>query len=106
MRRLAYLALASVFAAAGAAADDAPIVAHPAHWAAQGKSGSAFILGSVHVLQPNVVWSDPEIDEAAERADTYVFEVPNGKKEDDDALRFVIERGRLPKGQTLQAMLP
>jgi uncharacterized protein YbaP (TraB family) len=57
------------------------------------------------VLQPNVAWRDPVIDAAAERADTYVFEVPNGKKEDDDTLRFVIERGRLPKGQTLQALL-
>jgi len=82
-----------------------PVVAHPAYWTVQGKSGSAFILSSVHVLQPNVEWKDPAIDAAAERADTYVFEVPNGKEEDDATLRFVIEHGRLPKGQTLQALL-
>ncbi len=105
MRRLALLLLACAFAAVGANADDAPMTAHPAYWRVQSKSGTAFILSSVHVLQQNVVWRDPAIDTAAERADTYVFEVPNGKKEDDDTLRFVIEHGRLPRGQTLQALL-
>jgi uncharacterized protein len=105
MRRLALLVLAYAFAAVGASADDAPVVARPAYWTVQGKSGSAFILSSVHVLQPNVAWRDKAIDTAAERADTYVFEVPNGKREDDETLRFVLEHGRLPRGQTLEALL-
>ena len=104
MGRLAFLVVAYALTAFSANADNAT-VAHPAYWTVQGKSGSAFILSSVHVLPPNIVWRSPEIDAAAERADTYVFEVPNGKKEDDEMVRFVLEHGRLPRGQTLQGLL-
>jgi hypothetical protein len=97
--------VAVVFAAFGAKAIDAPLAAHPAYWIVHGKTGTAFILGSVHVLGLDVAWRNAEIDDAAERADTYVFEVPNGKTEDEEMLNFVIKNGRLPKGQTLQAQL-
>ena len=105
MGRFFFLIAAFAFVAFGATAYDAPPVSHPAHWTAQGKKGTAFILSSVHLLGPNVAWRDAEIDAAAERADTFVFEVPNGKAEDEEMLRFVIENGRLPRGQTLRAQL-
>lgn len=105
MGRLVLLVLACVFPAFGAEADVAPPVAHPAYWTVQGKVGSAFILSSVHVLGPNVPWRNAVIDDAAEHADTYVFEAPNGKAEDEEMIRFAIQHGRLPRGQTLQGLL-
>jgi uncharacterized protein YbaP (TraB family) len=105
MARLIFLVMAMALVACDAAVGDAPMVAHPAYWIARGSKGTAFILSSVHVLGPNVAWRNTVIDDAAERAETYVFEVPNGKAEDEETLRFVIKYGRLPKGQTLQGLL-
>lgn len=105
MGRLVFMILACAFAAFGADADVAPLVAHPAYWTVQGKAGSVFILSSVHVLGPNVTWHNAMIDDAAEHAATYVFEAPNGKTEDEEMIRFAIQHGRLPRGQTLQGLL-
>jgi len=105
MGRFVFLVVALSLATLFAKADDVSLVAHPATWTAQGKAGSAFILSTVHVLPANVAWTSHAIEVAAERADTYVFETPSGKSEDDEATHFAVARGRLPKGQTLQGLL-
>src|SRR5262249_13777662 len=105
MGKLRSSIIAFALVAWGASADDGQILAHPAYWTVHGKSGSAFILSSVPALPPNINWRNPEIDSAAKDAGTYVFEVANGQAEEDEATRFIRERGRLPEGQTLHALL-
>ena len=51
-------------------------VATPAMWVVHGPKGTAYLLGSVHVLPKNVNWQTPEIVAAMKRANTFVFEVP------------------------------
>jgi uncharacterized protein YbaP (TraB family) len=99
------LILVAALAPGTASADDAKIVAHPALWTIHGAVGTAYLLGSVHALPPNVSWRSNEIDSAAKAADTYIFEVPNGQAEVDEATRYIRERGRLPEGKTLHDML-
>lgn len=64
---------------APAFADDAqaPIIhATPALWTVHGPKGTAYLLGSVHMLPKNVQWQTPAIRQAIKRANTFVFEVP------------------------------
>jgi uncharacterized protein YbaP (TraB family) len=89
----------------GAAYADAPVVAHPVFWTIHGPAGTAYILGSVHALPPKVSWRSKQIDEAARVADTYIFEVPDGPAEIDEETQYILERGRLPQGETLQKLL-
>jgi uncharacterized protein YbaP (TraB family) len=95
----------SIFAAIGARALAEPVAVHPAYWTVQGKRGSLFILSSVHALPKNITWGNPDIDAAAARSDTYIFEAASDKKAEDDATKFVIERGFLPPGETLEGKL-
>jgi uncharacterized protein YbaP (TraB family) len=70
------LSLFGTLSAAAAAEDSAPINATPAMWVVHGPKGTAYLLGSIHVLPKNVNWQTPEIAAAMKRADTFVFEVP------------------------------
>lgn len=84
----------------------ADIGTHPAFWVVHGKSGgTAFILSSVHALPSGINWHRPEIDAAIKASDAFIFEVPNGTAEVDDATRFIVDRGLLPRGQTLRSLL-
>lgn len=58
------------------AAKSDTIAATPAMWVVHGPKGTAYLLGSVHVLPKNVNWQTPEIVAAMKRANTFVFEVP------------------------------
>jgi uncharacterized protein YbaP (TraB family) len=78
-------------------------VAHPAMWTVHGKHSTVYLLGSVHILPPNLVWRDERIEKAIYSADTYVFEVPTDA---DAAKRVFADKGSLPPGQSLRAMLP
>lgn len=82
-----------------------PTIAHPSLWHVQGEAGQVYLLGSVHVLPPNVQWRTRPIATALSRADVYVFEVP----EDDAAVKelqdLIQARGFLPPDQTLRAMV-
>jgi uncharacterized protein YbaP (TraB family) len=105
MGRFSTIVFLAVFAALGAQALAAPVVVHPAYWTIHGKKGSLFILSSIHALPKDISWANADIDAAAARADTYVFEAANDKKAEDDATKFMFERGFLPPGETLQTKL-
>src|ERR1700719_3701745 len=83
----------------------APSAAHPAFWTVHGSVGTAYILGSVHVLPPDVSWRRPEIDAAAKSSGTYIFEVADGPADVAEATRFIRQRGLLPDGTTLHTLL-
>lgn len=78
---------------------------HPAFWTVHGHVGTAFILGSVHVLPPNISWKSPEIDAAARDASAFVFEVSDEPEDTAEATRFIRERGILPGGKALHDLL-
>jgi len=93
-------------AIAGGSAHAAAVpTAHPAFWKVHGSAGTAFVLGSVHVLPPNVMWQRPEIDEAAKKSGTFVFEVSNDPDDIAEATRFIRKRGLLPSGTALHDLL-
>jgi uncharacterized protein YbaP (TraB family) len=49
--------------------------ATPVLWVVHGPKGTAYLLGSIHALPKNIDWRTLRIDDAAKRADTFVFEV-------------------------------
>ena len=108
MKRLAgFFVLALLAAFAPARAEVAPSVqAHPAMWRVRGDHGTAYLLGSIHILPPKVDWQTPEIKRAVKRADAFVFEIPLGVDTMNRVTALVGERGTLPPGQSLRKMLP
>ena len=112
-RPLFGLFVAFVFLApASPALGGAPINAHPALWTIYGPKGKAYMLGSIHVLPPNVQWKTPEIMKAIAAADTFVFEIPLDHQ-DQDTLKIqevqkkvMDQNGMLPPGQSLRGLLP
>lgn len=110
LRLLAGLILPALLAASPAYAQPsvrlADIEAHPAMWTVHGKPGTAYLLGSIHLLPPNVAWHTPRIDAAMNAADVFAFEIPL----DDSTLAatnaFIAAHGTLPAGTTLPSLLP
>ena len=93
----------TLFVAASHASGDTPT--HPALWTVHGASGTAYVLGSVHALPPNVEWRTPEIDAAAKSSGAYVFEVSNDPEDLAEATSFIRKRGLLPDGTALHELL-
>jgi uncharacterized protein len=93
------------------AAQDAPIVreasiqAHPALWTVHSPTATAYILGSIHLLPPNMLWRTPAINSALEASDVYVFEAPLDSAGMAAVTAFVREHGLLPPGETLPSLL-
>jgi hypothetical protein len=84
----------------------ADIDAHPALWTVHGKAGTAYLLGSIHLLPPNISWHTPEIDAAMKAADVFVFEIPLDDSTQAATNAFIAAHGTLPPGTTLPALLP
>jgi uncharacterized protein len=79
---------------------------HPAWWHVRGPVGEAWFLGSLHILPPDVDWKTPEIEAAMTSADTFVFEAALDDPVAQQRLQaLVAEKGFLPPGQSLHAML-
>jgi uncharacterized protein len=92
--------------AAPAVADDAVINAHPMAWHVHTGHSEITLFGSMHMLPANMSWLTPDVLHSIRRTEVFVFEVPT-----DDVSRTTLtakldERGRLPAGQSLRAMLP
>ena len=106
MTRLERFVSVALLILASALPARADIPAHPAFWIVHGKaSGTAYILSSVHALPPGIAWHRPDIDAAIKASDSFIFEVPNGTAEEDEATRFIVDKGLLPRGQTLRSLL-
>ncbi len=97
MKRILALLFALLFCGGAAPA------AHPALWKVQGKSSTVYLLGSVHLLSPDLAWRDARIESAIGAADAFFFETP---LDTDGIQRFVAAKGSLPPGQSLRALLP
>lgn len=79
--------------------------ATPALWHVQGKVGEAYLLGSIHMLPPDVDWYSPPVQKAITRARIFVFEVPEDATSMARIQALVAARGQLPPGQTLRELL-
>lgn len=100
---LAFLLLASLALRVQAAG--VPPNAHPAFWVLEEGSHRVFLLGSVHLLPPDMIWMRGEIEDARTKAQVFVFEAP--LRDSEKAMASFVERhGKLPAGQTLQGMMP
>jgi uncharacterized protein YbaP (TraB family) len=110
MRLLAGLILPALLAASPAFAQPsvtlADIDAHPALWTVHGKTGTAYLLGSIHLLPPNVAWHTPETDAAMNASDVFAFEIPLDDSTQAATNAFIAAHGTLPAGTTLPALLP
>jgi hypothetical protein len=99
----------ALLALTGAARADAPVYAkmpaHPALWTVHGPKGTAYLLGSVHILPPQVDWQTKEIDAALAKADVLVFELQMDAGFQARMIATVKERGMLPAGEHLRDML-
>jgi len=106
---LTLCALLAGFSVAGAQtvgpALPAGIIAHPALWHVEGEAGQVYLLGSVHVLPPDMNWRTPRISMALSRADVFVFEVPEDAAAVKQLQGLVQSHGFLPPGEKLRNML-
>jgi uncharacterized protein YbaP (TraB family) len=101
MRRIFFTCLAAAALCFPARAENA----HPAIWTIHGSKGTVYLVSSLHLLPPQIDWHRPQIDQAMQGADSFVFEVPTGESERGAETQFIIENGLLPAGQKLSARL-
>ena len=72
---------------------------------AKGDLGEVYLLGSVHVLPPNLDWRTGAIDRALARSDVLVFEVPQDPAAIAELDTLIQANGFLPEGQSLRGKL-
>ena len=93
----------------GLAAATGPLLAQPAStkaapslWHIQGEQGEVYLLGSIHVLPPNIQWRTPAIARGLARSDIYVFEVSQDQSAVAELNSLIQAKGFLPDGQNLR----
>ena len=97
--------LGTLFAAPAAAADQPNVtVATPAMWTVHGPKGTAYLLGSIHILPKNVNWQTPQLLAAVKRADTFVFEVKMDEETRDAAREDIGQKQLLPLSTSLVSL--
>jgi uncharacterized protein YbaP (TraB family) len=98
-----------LFAASASAATPPPLKfptrASPALWTVHGPKATIYLLGSIHVLPPQLQWRTPAIDAALSRADVFVFEIPMDASQKAEIQEFVKKNGMLPPGTALPSLL-
>jgi uncharacterized protein YbaP (TraB family) len=64
-----------------------------------------YLLGSIHALPETVRWRSPEIEAAIDKADVFGFEIAMDANAMASARTIIQQKGILPEGQSLRAML-
>lgn len=82
----------------------APTIANPAFWVVEENGKTLFLLGSVHLLPPEMKWANSTIDAARAKAEVFVFEAPI-KDADQAMTSFVDRHGHLPSGTSLKDLM-
>ena len=100
MRKLIALFFLLLLAPAAAATH-----ATPALWHIKGPQGDVTLLGSIHLLPPDVDWHTKQVKAAIARADVFVFEVSNEDSAMDKMRALIQQHGFLKPGQSLRALL-
>lgn len=103
----ALLVLLAASGVSAAPSSKPPLVhAHPALWHVEGPKGEAYLFGSIHLLPRNIDWHTKTVDAAIKRADVFVFEVSTDAQAQGKIRDLIVQKGLLPPGQSLRAMLP
>jgi len=79
--------------------------AFPSLWHIQGEQGEVYLLGSIHVLPPNLHWRTQPIARGLSRSDVFVFEVPQDQSAITELNALIQAKGFLPDGQSLRGQL-
>ncbi|HSS12474.1 MAG TPA: TraB/GumN family protein, partial [Rhizomicrobium sp.] len=82
-----------------------PAAPSPSLWHIKGDAGEVYLLGSVHVLPPNMQWRSPPIGRALSRSDVYVFEVPQDETALAQLSSLMRAKGFLPPNESLRDKL-
>lgn len=100
---LLFLAATPAFAEDDKDKDKAEPTVHatPAMWTVHGPKGTAYLLGSVHVLPKNIDWQTPAIKAAIKRADAFVFEIPMARDKRDQGALLLAANVLLPPSVSL-----
>jgi uncharacterized protein YbaP (TraB family) len=109
-RRLLALLFSLLFTAPAFAQQVQPlpspgIMAAPSLWHIKGDVGEIYLLGSVHVLPPDMHWRSAPIERALSRSDVYVFEVPQDEAALAQLGSLMQAKGFLPANENLRAKL-
>lgn len=89
-----------------AAAKASTGVGEPVIWTLSDEDTTLYILGTVHLLRPDVVWRTEAIDDALTAADTIVFEADvNSQAAAADMMRFIAEEGMFTDGRQLTSLM-
>ncbi len=87
-------------------AEDDVVQAHPVAWHVHTGHSEITLFGSMHMLPANTAWLTPDILRSVRTSQVFVFEVPTDDVSRTTLTRLVDDRGALPPGQSLRAMLP
>ena len=78
----------------------------PALWSLSDEDTTLYIMGTVHLLKPDLEWQSEAIADAFESADTLVFETDTTSPEAGRAImQFVSQKGLFQNGEQLTNML-
>jgi uncharacterized protein len=102
---LAGLATLGLWIGAAEAKQSLPTTATPAMWTMKDKGADLAILGSIHLLPPDLKWRTPAIESALKKAEIVVFEAPvdAGMGESTAVMNNL---GTIKEGKTLKDLLP
>ncbi|MEX1252416.1 MAG: TraB/GumN family protein [Hyphomonas sp.] len=99
-------AMAEAEARAIAAAEASRGSGQPAMWTMTDEDTTLYILGTVHLLRPDLEWRTPEIGAAIAAADTVVFEADTTSAEAGrELMKFFSSQGMFTDGTQLTSLL-
>ena len=75
-------------------------------WKVEEGNTKVYLLGSVHLMKPEVYPLNPAINEAFEESDILVVEVDATKMDPTEIQKIVMEKGLYTDGTTLESVLP
>ncbi len=104
--------IASSPALAEAHTDAAPVEASlpsgpegPALWKVADEDTTIYLFGTIHALDPNVVWYDAEIDAALSSSDTVITEIRMDPQSEAEMQQLAMSKAMFTDGTTLRSLL-
>jgi uncharacterized protein YbaP (TraB family) len=92
---------------AGALALASPALADPPVWhVKEAGGGQVTLFGSVHLLSDATKWRNPKLDADLAASKSIWFEIPIDAASQAETSKLALQKGVLPQGQTLEALLP
>src|SRR5579871_1841614 len=76
--------------------------ANPAIWRVTSGDSTLYLFGSLHILPPGFSWTTPQIQQAMNASEIFLFEVPVGEDSLAQERDFVLHNGILPRRQSIR----